>query len=60
MNINMLDYMNVLTSKDKEVRDPVSGHAFPMSVNDVHAEIAKKEQSKQDNEIASMLTSLIK
>ena len=56
----MLDYQNILTTKDKEVRDPVSGYSYPMSVNDMHAERAQVESSKQDDSLASMLSSIIK
>lgn len=56
----MLDYQNVLTSKDKEVRDPVSGFSYPMSVNDMHAERAQVELNMQEAQFASMLASMIK
>lgn len=60
IEINMLEYQNILTSKDKEVRDPVSGYSYPISVNDMHAERAQVEQRKQDSNLASMLSSMIK
>lgn len=56
----MLEYHNILTSKDKEVRDPVSGYSYPMSVNDMHAQRAQVELNKQETQFASMLASMIK
>lgn len=56
----MLEYQNILSSKDKEVRDPVSGDSYPMSVNDMHAERAQVKLNEQEGEIASMLASIVK
>lgn len=56
----MLEYHNILKSRDKEVRDPVSGYSYPMSVNDMHAERAQQKLGKQDSQIASMLASIMK
>ena len=56
----MLQYANILTQKDKEVRDPVSGHSFPMSMNDMIAEKNARQSQKRDSELASMLTSILK
>lgn len=60
MIVFMLDYSKVIKSKDKEVRDPVSGYSYPMSLNDVHAQRAEVELNKQDEQLASMLASMIK
>lgn len=56
----MLEYQNILNSKDKEVRDPVSGYSYPMSVNDMHAERAQVKLNKQEDNMASLLASIVK
>lgn len=56
----MLHYKNIITSADKEVRDPVSGFAYPMSVNDMHAQRANVELNEREDKFASMLASILK
>ncbi len=56
----MLDYMNILTMPDKEVRDPVSGYSYPMSYNDVKAEHKQAQNEKQQRSMLSTLISMVK
>lgn len=56
----MLDYFNVLNSKDKEVRDPVSGHSFPMSVSDFHRISRERASERSQRSIMSQVVSLLK
>lgn len=60
----MLDYMNILTMPDKEIRDPISGYSYPMSYNDIKA--AKRQQAEDaimksnTKALAGMLSSILK
>lgn len=56
----MLNYSNILQTKDKEVRDPVSGNSYPMSLNDVHAIERHKASDANTRKLALTLLSLFK
>lgn len=56
----MLQYSNILTSQDKEVRDPVSGHSFPMSLSDVHRISRERSSKRSQSSLLSQIVSLLK
>lgn len=56
----MLNYSNILQTKDKEVRDPVSGNSYPMSLSDVHAIERQKASQAKTRNLALTLLSMVK
>lgn len=56
----MLDYKNIIESKDKEVFSPVDGTYNPLSYNNIKHMNAVKAQNKQNSAIAGMFSSLFK
>ena len=56
----MLQYQNILSSKDKEIIDPVSGNSYPYSFSDMQRERQLKFDENRSKDIAASLISVIK
>ena len=56
----MLHYPNLLTFQDMEVRDPVSGHSYPMSFSDVLRISRERSSQRSKSSLMSQIVSLLK